>query len=287
MLSDEELNVAIDVALLAANAACNIINRSIEERGSLGVETNSKMNSVDMVTQYDKQCEEEVLAILQQATPNYGILSEESHADAELGTIPTWVVDPIDGTTSFVHGMYDCCVSIALVVNKEPILGVVSAPRLQEVFVGIKGRGAFCNGQRIHVSPVKSLEQAIVFVHAAYNRSEACVDASLGIKSELAKIPVHSLRNNGAAALDMCFVAAGRAELYFEVGIHAWDYAAGTIIVREAGGVVHDTEDTDTFDLMRDGMCCGNCLEITKKGVELCKKYKYRELTLKKEKPHL
>ncbi|EPY32066.1 myo-inositol-1(or 4)-monophosphatase [Strigomonas culicis] len=275
-ISETEINVAVDLATRAAAVASAIINKSIEERQSAMVETVAKTNSTDLVTMYDAQCEEEVINILKSGTPFYNILSEETRSDVELTNDPTWVVDPIDGTTSFVHGFYDCCVSIALVVNKEPILGVISAPRLQEIFTAVKGRGAFCNGQRIFVSESTTLEESVVFVHQSYNRSQRAVDSVIAIQTELAKLPVHSLRNNGAAALDMCFVAAGRAEMYFEVNIHAWDYAAGTIIVREAGGVVHDVDDTETYDLMRHGMCCGCCKEITAKGVELARKYDYR-----------
>ncbi|CAD2221601.1 Inositol monophosphatase family, putative [Angomonas deanei] len=141
-IPDPELTIAVDLAIRAAGVATGIVNRSIDERQSATVETLSKSNSVDLVTQYDKQCEEEVIAILKSGT-SYAILSEETNSQVELTDAPTWVVDPIDGTTSFVHGYFDCCVSIALVVNKEPILGVISAPRLNEVFTAIKGRGGF------------------------------------------------------------------------------------------------------------------------------------------------
>ncbi|KPA76295.1 putative myo-inositol-1(or 4)-monophosphatase 1 [Leptomonas pyrrhocoris] len=279
-LADEELDFAMELALRAAHAAATIINHSMDERASNALDIQTKSSSIDLVTQYDRQCEEEVLRILRSGTPTYAIVSEESHSTATLGDGPTWIVDPIDGTTSFVHGMYDCCVSIALAVKKEAVLGVVNAPRLQEVFTAIKGRGAYCNGQRLHVSSRASLHECIVFMHISYNRSEAAVKAVVGMQSELAKYPVHSIRNNGACALDMCSVAAGRADAYWEVGVQAWDMAAGAIMIREAGGVVHDIEDADTFDLMRHGMCCGCSKEITKHGIELAKKYDYRKAIL-------
>lgn len=281
-ITDSELDFAAELALRAAYTAAVIINKAIDERSTPVVNVDLKSNSVDLVTKYDKQCEEEVLTILQAGTPHYGVVSEETHSNVDEEIAPvTWVVDPIDGTTSFVHGLYDCCVSIGLVVNGEPVLGVVSAPRLQEVFVAIKGRGAFCNGQRIHVSATQRLEDAVVCFHQAYNRSPECVNSVVSIMGDLAKHPVQSVRNNGAAALDMCYVAAGRADMYFEVGIHSWDYAAGTIIIREAGGVVHDVEDTETFDLFhRKGMCCGSHKELTKHCVELAKKHNYRNNVL-------
>lgn len=279
-LTEEELDFAMELALRAAHAAATIINRSIDERSANALDIETKSSSIDMVTQYDKQCEEEVLHILRSGTPTYGVVSEETHSGAVLGDGPTWIVDPIDGTTSFIHGMYDCCVSIGLAVNKEPVLGVVNAPRLQEVFTAVKGRGAYCNGQRIHVSSPASLHECVVFMHMSYNRSEAAVKSVLGMQAELAKYPVHSIRNNGACALDMCSVAAGRADAYWEVGVQSWDMAAGAVIIREAGGVVHDIEDGDMFDLTRHGMCCGCSKEITKHGLELAKKYDYRNAVL-------
>ncbi|KPI89089.1 putative myo-inositol-1(or 4)-monophosphatase 1 [Leptomonas seymouri] len=280
ILTDEELDTAMELALRAAHAAATIINSFIDERASNALDINTKSSSVDLVTQYDRQCEEEVLHILRSGTPSYGILSEETHSSDALGDGPTWIVDPIDGTTSFVHGMYDFSVSIALAVNREAVLGVVNAPRLQEVFAAIKGRGAYRNGQRIHVSSPASLRECIIFMHVSYNRSEAAVKAVVGMQAELAKYPVHSIRNNGSCALDMCSVAAGRADAYWEVGVQAWDMAAGAIIIREAGGVVHDIEDADTFDLTRQGMCCGCSKEITRHGLELAKKYNYRNAVL-------
>lgn len=279
-LTDEELDFAMGLALQAAHAAAVIINRAIDERASIVFDIQTKSSTTDMVTQYDKQCEEEVLHILRSGTPSYAVVSEETHSTVPLGDGPTWIVDPIDGTTSFIHGMYDCCVSIALAVNKEVVLGVVNAPRLQEVFTAVKGRGAYCNGQRIHVSSPASLHECIVFMHVSYNRSEAAVKAVLDMKAELAKYPVHSIRSNGSCALDMCSVAAGRADAYWEVGVQSWDMAAGAIMIREAGGVIHDIEDADMFDLTRQGMCCGCSKEITKYGLELAKKHNYRNAIL-------
>lgn len=280
-LPDAEIDHALSLAIRAAHTAAAIITRSMEMRTTEGaVEVRTKSNSTDLVTQYDKQCEDEVLHILRSGTPTYAILSEETHSDAALGDGPTWVVDPIDGTTSFVHGLYDCCVSIALVFGGQPILGVINAPFLQEVFTAVRGRGAFCNGQRIHVSAPASLHESVVLIHQPYNRSEAAVNSTIAIQKEFAMHPVHSVRCNGSAALDMCYVASGRAEIYFECGIYAWDIAAGTIIVREAGGVVHDVESTDTFDLMRRSVCCGCSTAITSHAVDLLIKYDYRNALL-------
>ncbi|CCW65710.1 unnamed protein product [Phytomonas sp. EM1] len=276
-ITEAELSAAIEVALCAARNATDIINKSIDERSAPITNVNTKSNSTDWVTQYDKQCEEEVLSVLRAGTPDYAIISEETQADVPLDDSPTWIVDPIDGTTSFAHGLYDCCVSIALAVNKEPVLGVISAPRLQEIYTAAKGRGAYCNGQRIHVSHATTLNESVVIIHQPYNRSKACVEAVLNTQREFMKLPVHSVRCYGSAALDMCFVASGKADLYFEVGFNAWDYAAGAIIVREAGGVVHDVNNQNSLDLMGRGMCCGSSKEVTLKAIEVMEKYNYRD----------
>ncbi|ESL08563.1 myo-inositol-1(or 4)-monophosphatase 1 [Trypanosoma rangeli SC58] len=279
-ISDAELDDAVELALRAAHFAAFIIERAMSERESALLDITSKTSSVDLVTQYDKQCEEEVVAILRAGTPYYDILSEETHASVELSDKPTWIVDPIDGTTSFIHGLFDCSVSIALVVDKEPVLGVVSAPRLHEVYSAARGRGAYCNGQRIHVSDTRTLQEAVVLLHVTVNRTEPAVKSYISMQKELASIPVRGVRNYGSAALDMCFVAGGRAELYFEVGTYAWDIAAATIIVREAGGVVHNIDNAQSLDLMSRGFCCANSLELSKVGIELSSKHHYKETTL-------
>lgn len=278
-ISEEELDFAVGLAFRAAQCAASIIEAAFDDLEGTPLETTAKSSPVDIVTQYDKHCEKEVLAILSVGTPQYDILSEETHSDTCLTDKPTWVVDPIDGTTSFAHGLFDCCVSIALVVDKQPVFGVVNAPRLGEVYSAVRGRGAFCNGQRIRVSPTRSLSEAVVFLHQSNNRSEAVVKSVVAMQKELASLPVHAVRNYGSAALDMCFVASGRAELYLEVGLHAWDLAAGAVILREAGGVVHDIDKTDSLDITSRGMCCANALEISQLGVELAKRHNYTQQT--------
>lgn len=274
-LTEDELDDALGFAIRAANTAAFIINSAIDERTNSTVEAQTRNHPNDLMTQYEKQCKEEVLNILRVGTPSYAILSDGMHSEAVLGDGPTWIVGPIDGTISFEHGLFDFCVSIALALRKEPILGVVCAPRLQEVFTAVKNRGAFSNGQRIHVSLVHSLKQSVVLLHQNCTRSDVAVKSMTAMQAELAKFPVQGLRCNGSAALDMCLVAAGRAELFWEAGVNPWNVAAGVIIVREAGGIVHDVENTDGFDLTRRGVCCGCSLDVTKHGVELSLKHNY------------
>ncbi|KAG5508270.1 hypothetical protein JKF63_05526 [Porcisia hertigi] len=281
-LTEEELNDALDFSIRAANTAAFIINCAIDERENAGLQDQGKPTATDLVTHCEKQCRDEVVNILRAGAPSYSILTGDVHSKVVLGDGPTWIVSPIDGITSFAHGLFDCCVSIALAVRKEPVLGVVCAPRLHEVFTAVKNRGAFSNGQRIHVSAVTSLKHSVVLLHQGSNNSDTAVKSVTAMQAELAKLPVQGLRCNGSAALDMCFVAAGRAELCWEVGVEPWNVAAGTIIVREAGGVVHDAESTETFDLTSRGVCCGSSLDVTKHGVDLSLKHHYRSCVMDK-----
>ena len=280
-LTPAELDLALAAAFEAAAAAAKLIDECIELRSTLEIE--EKSSSSDLVTQYDKQCEATVIKILLERTPTFDIVSEETRSDVPLGNRPTWIVDPIDGTTGFVHGSFDCCVSIGLTVNKKSVLGVVNVPRLSEIFHAVLGRGAFRNGKQIRTSACKVIHKAVVCTHTAYNRSEESVTAIMSINREIAMRRVHALRSYGSAALDMCSVACGRIDLYFEVGIQAWDMAAGAIIVREAGGYVHNitsAEDLHELDMTSKAMVCSTSKELSDLAVEMSAKYDYKRSVL-------
>lgn len=283
MLSEERLTQCLEVALAAANKAGALIKECIDLRASKPLEIEEKSSSADMVTQYDKKCEDIVLEMLRAFDPSFEILSEESNPDTPFTANPTWIVDPIDGTTSFVHGSFDCGVSIGLAVGKEPVLGVVVLPLMQEVFTAVKGRGSFCNGRRIHVSNCTDLKRAIVCTHTMYRRTPEAIEALLNINRELLSVPVHAVRSYGSAAMDMCSVAMGRIDLYFEVGIQAWDMCAATIIVREAGGHVRNSDDVANavpLDITSKGMCCAANPALADFAAALVVKHNYRNAIL-------
>lgn len=321
-LSPTQLQQLLSIAHTAAAKAAALINESFEKRYEQPLEIESKSSSTDLVTQYDKQCEEIVLAEIdeqcalwlvgdhatQKGTDAEGkrqcysstlvggeeqpivfdVLSEETRNDVPLEDCPTWIVDPIDGTTAFVHGGFDCCVSIGLALNKIPIIGVVNCPRTNEVFTGVEGAGSFCNGRRIHVSGCTHMNKALICTHTSYNRSTEAIEALLNINRKFAThYRVHGIRTYGAAAMDMCSVAMGRLDMYLEAGIQAWDMCAGTIIVREAGGIVSslDKLDFDTekniatvegFNLMSQSMCCAGKWQLAKEGIDTCNEFNYR-----------
>ena len=317
-LSPAQLQQLLSIATVAASKAAALINESFERRYEKPLEIENKSSSTDLVTQYDKQCEEIVLAEINEqcalwlagahasqkgtdaegkqqlyagaeaAPVVFDILSEETRNDVPLNDCPTWIVDPIDGTTAFVHGGFDCCVSIGLALNKIPVLGVVNCPRTNEVFSAAAGAGSYCNGRRIHVSGCAEMNRALICTHTSYNRSTEAIEALLNINRKFAvHYRVHGIRTYGAAAMDMCSVAMGRLDMYLEAGIQAWDMCAGTIIVREAGGVVSslDVLDYDVeanvakvgdFSIMRQSMCCAATWQLAKEGIDTCNEFNYR-----------
>eukprot|EP00672_Neobodo_designis_P015683 CAMPEP_0174830412 /NCGR_PEP_ID=MMETSP1114-20130205/2498_1 /TAXON_ID=312471 /ORGANISM="Neobodo designis, Strain CCAP 1951/1" /LENGTH=298 /DNA_ID=CAMNT_0016064207 /DNA_START=35 /DNA_END=931 /DNA_ORIENTATION=- len=291
-LKAEVLDDALQLALRSAQAAAAIMNECYERRMNhdstfdLGMDT--KSTDADLVTQYDKKCEEVVIEMLQEFAVDvdgtgkkpFRFLTEESRPDEPLLDWPTWIVDPIDGTTGFVHNSFDCGVSVGLAVNKQPVLGVVILPRLQETFTAVEGRGAFLNGKRLRASGCTLPNKAVYCTHCPYNRAPAAMDALLGMNRELmVDHRVHALRSYGSAAMDACSVAMGRLDCYFEVGIQAWDMCAAVIILREAGAVVTDVNG-GPLDLTRRGMISAATPQLAEVALALCDKYKYREAML-------
>jgi fructose-1,6-bisphosphatase/inositol monophosphatase family enzyme len=288
-LSPAVLDAALAAAVEAAQAAGAIMDECFERRVArdasfeLGMDT--KSSAVDLVTKYDKQCEDVVIEMLTHFTADvdgsgprtFRFLSEESRPDEPLLDEPTWVIDPIDGTTSFVHNSFDCGVSIGLAVNRQPVLGVVLLPRLKELFTAVKGRGALYNGRPIRVSGCKEANKAVFCTHCPYNRAPEALAALQGMNTALlAEHKVHALRSYGSAAMDACSVAFGRLDCYFEVCIQSWDMCAAVIILLEAGGVVTDVNG-GPLDLTRRGMIAAATPELAAIALELCTKYRYRE----------
>ena len=191
----------------------------------------------NLVTAYDKKIQQILQEKLLQILPEAHFVGEEEDIHDSIAEGYAFIVDPIDGTTNFVKDYKCSVVSVAVTKDGAPYLGVIYNPYLEEMFWAQAGQGAFCNGQRIHASQ-KPLEQGLTLFGSAPYYSELtdetfrvlrlCFDRSLDV------------RRSGSAAWDLCTIAAGRAELYYELCLQPWDYAAGTIIVQEAGGFVTD-----------------------------------------------
>jgi len=198
----------------------------VREKGSRG----------DLVTLADRASEALIVERLSDAFPASAILAEESGARSGSGN-DRWIVDPLDGTTNYAHGYPLYCVSIAYERGSELVAGAIYAPELDELYLAQSGDGATCNGSRLRVSEVREVADALVctgFHPARYERN-AREFASLSGRAQ-------GVRRDGSAALDLAFVAAGRFDAFWEFGLHAWDVAAGALLVREAGGAVSATD---------------------------------------------
>ena len=208
--------------------------------------------TTDLVTETDEAVEKMIIGGLRKCYPDHNFIGEESTAagaKCQLDGRPTWMIDPVDGTTNFVHRFPYVAVSIGFLVNKEPVFGVVYNAPQDIMYTGRTGGGAFRNGQPIKVSNVPALNQSLVLLELGSSREVEHLNEKVSNYQNLGKHPVHSIRSLGSAALNMCAVASGEAEGYCETGMHCWDIAAGTVILREAGGYVCDPA-TTPLDVM-------------------------------------
>ncbi|XP_024535072.1 inositol-phosphate phosphatase [Selaginella moellendorffii] len=238
VIREDELDGFLEIAVDAAKQAGQIIAGSFHSHKN--VEHKGK---VDLVTETDKACEKLIFELLQKHFPDHKFIGEETSAlngTAELTDEPTWIVDPLDGTTNFVHGFPFVCVSIGLTIGKVPSVGVVYNPILNELFTAVKGRGAFLNGSKITASSQDEIYKALLATEVGTKRDKATVDETTDrINNLLYKI--RSLRMTGSCALNLCGVACGRLDIFYELGFGGpWDITAGVVILQEAGGRVFD-----------------------------------------------
>lgn len=254
--STETLDRYLSVAVEAAKEAGEIIKGAIS-----GQKAVSNKGKVDLVTETDKECEELIFKRLSEAFPSHQLIGEETAAlNGTISPItddPTWIVDPLDGTTNFVHGVPYVSVSIGLTVRRIPVVGVIYDPISGELFTAVKGGGAFLNGRRIKASDEQDLGKALIATEIGINREKEFVEARMkGMGDLLYK--VQSLRIGGSTALVLCGVALGRLDgFYFLEFGGPWDVAAGAVIVEEAGGEVFDPSG-EVFDLMSHRVAASN-----------------------------
>jgi len=220
--------------------------------GKIILEASGKMKQVDqkesfadLVTEYDKGVEQMLFEELRKKYPNDRLIGEESASKAEWTREPTWIIDPIDGTTNFVHTFPFSCVSIGFTVNREPALAVVYNPSLDRLYTAIKGRGAKLfegnkEGVVIRVRECPSLKEALIMTEFGSQRDEAKKEAVFKNLESIGWL-CHGIRSMGSAALNLCSIASGHADAYYEFGLHIWDMAAAALILTEANGYVCDT----------------------------------------------
>lgn len=229
----------LTIALRAARSAGEFIFRATERLDSLSPQ---QKQANDYVSEVDKQAEEMIIAALQKAYPNHGILGEETGLikGKDEGEDYLWIIDPLDGTTNFLRGVPHYAVSIACQYKGRLEHAVVLDPVRQEEFTASRGRGAAVNGKRIRVSARKSLEGALLGTGFPFRQDQlAGLDNYLGMFRDLVGM-TSGIRRAGAASLDLAYVAAGRYDAFWESGLSSWDMAAGVLLIQEAGGLVSD-----------------------------------------------
>ncbi|MCC6212305.1 MAG: inositol monophosphatase [Burkholderiales bacterium] len=225
----------LNIAVRAARRAGAIINRASLDRTQLDVRAK---RANDFVTQVDRAAEAAVIDVIRQAHPDHAFLAEESGASAGALSEYRWIIDPLDGTTNFIHGFPQYCVSIAVQHRGATVHGVIYDPTRNELFTASKGSGAFLDDRRIRVGKCAQLSEALVGTGFPFKELSRA-DLYLRQMKELMRGSA-GIRRAGAAALDLAYVAAGRLDAFWEMGLAPWDMAAGALMIQEAGGLVGD-----------------------------------------------
>ncbi|HUP92873.1 MAG TPA: inositol monophosphatase family protein [Solimonas sp.] len=233
----------VNIAVSAARAGGNFIMRHLEQVHQLQVE---KKGRNDFVTLVDRGAEQAILSIIRKNYPQHAILAEESGASGESDV--TWIIDPLDGTTNFLHQLPHFAVSIGISVRGRLEHGVVYAPCTQDLYTASRGDGAQLNNRKMRVSQCKDLDQALIGTGVPIRAAN--LDAYIPM---LRSVVSHTagVRRAGSAALDLAYVAAGRLDAFWELNLKPWDLAAGVVLVQEAGGMAHDI--ADGSDVLQTG----------------------------------
>ncbi|HLT92593.1 MAG TPA: inositol monophosphatase family protein [Woeseiaceae bacterium] len=231
----------LNVAVMAAHRGGDTLIRSLNQLDRIKVELKGRN---DFVSEVDRAAERAVIATIHKHYPDHAILAEESGAHGESDYV--WVIDPLDGTTNFLHGFPIFAVSVALLHRGRIEHAAVYDPMRQETFSASRGRGAQLNGHRIRVSGCTSLERALVgtgfpFRNAGQEREPYFAMLKKAVEETA------GVRRPGAAAIDLCYVAAGRLDAFWELGLSKWDIAGGALLIREAGGIVTGLDGGDDF----------------------------------------
>ena len=217
----KSISANLNIMIKASEKASKILIRDFGELENLQV---SKKGPKDFVTNADIKAEKIIIEELKKARPNYSIISEENGVEKNKDESNFWIIDPIDGTTNFLHGVPHFAISIALQSNNEIVCGLIYDPIKDELFYAEKNHGAYFNNQRIRVSKKRDIDECLFAVgKGKYN-------------------PDLIYRRSGSAALDLAYVASGRFDGYFQDNLNLWDIAAGIIIVKEAGGIINEID---------------------------------------------
>jgi len=231
----------VNIAIEAAHAAGEIMRRQLQHVDAIPVDRKARH---DYVSDVDRACEAEIVREIKRFYPDHAFLCEEGGASGESDAV--WVIDPLDGTSNYLHGLPHFAVSIAQQVKGRTEHAVVYDPIRDEMFSASRGSGAYVNNNRMRVSARIGLEGAILATAFPFRSRDKLQDYGRIFQAVFAK--VEDFRRAGTASLDLAWVAAGRMDGYFEIGLKPWDVAAGALLVREAGGVVMDFEGSDAVE---------------------------------------
>ncbi len=231
----------LNVAVMAARRAGSALIKKMVNLDKLKVERKAHN---DFVSDADRAAEKAVIDCIHKHYPEHAILAEESGASGESDTV--WIIDPLDGTTNYLHSFPVFAVSIGVQVKGRMEHGVVYDPMRQELFTASRGEGAQLDGRRIRVSGQNDLSRALIGTGIPFREKDIDIGPYMAALTKTIQNTA-GFRRAGAAALDMAYVAAGRLDAYFETNLHSWDLAAGSLIVREAGGIVSGVDGSENF----------------------------------------
>jgi myo-inositol-1(or 4)-monophosphatase len=249
-------------ALAAARAGAEVLMRYYEKSFNIKYK-----GEIDPVSQADTDAQKAVIKVIKNVFPEHGILAEEDGVN-DVKKDFCWIIDPLDGTVNFVHGVPMFCVSVALRHKKEIISGVIYSPVMKEVFTAQKGKGAYLNGKKIKVSKEKELIRALSVTGFPYYVREKSSRVMRNFTEVMTA--AQGIRRLGSAALDLAYVACGRFDFFWEEGLKVWDIAAGILLVKEAGGMVTDYEAKRDI-LFKDTMLASNGASMHKKVLRILK----------------
>ena len=235
------MHALLNVAVMAARNAGNLLMRKLNRLDTIKVETKGHN---DFVSEADRAAEAAIIETIHKHYPDHAIFAEESGAAGESDTI--WIIDPLDGTTNFLHGFPVFCVSIGVQVKGRVEHGVVYDPTRQELFTASRGVGAQLDGRRIRVSGQHQMERALIGTGFPFRKANMEMGPYLEMLGKIVR-NTSGVRRPGAAALDLCYVAAGRLDGFWETGLSPWDLAAGGLIIREAGGIVSGLDGSENY----------------------------------------
>jgi myo-inositol-1(or 4)-monophosphatase len=260
----------LNIALRAARKAGELIERASERVDLVTIEAKGRN---DFVTEVDKAAEKEIIYHLKKAYPDHSIIGEEGGSQPGSNTDIEWIIDPLDGTTNFIHGIPQYSVSIACRIKGQIEHAVVYDPIKREEFTASRGRGATLNGRRIRVSGRRGLTGALIGTGIPFNGyALENISPYLAALQEIAG-QTAGIRRPGSAALDLAYVAAGRFDAFWEMNLNSWDIAAGVLLVKEAGGLISDFNGGHSY-MDSGNLVCGGpkvfkpVLQIVKKHME-------------------